>query len=252
MTKMNINIESNLAEFADRLRALGDDAGNVIAVELSRTAWQVRDAIKGEMLRAFRTPVPWTLNGILVKPASRNSLSTTIMLKDDRTQGTPTSRYLAPEIDGGTRGHKGMEMILIRAGLMYRDQYAVPGMGAQMTANGNVRPAQIIQILSQLGVQQGAGYESRKSKNAASKRTVAKQGVTYFALRQARRNLKPGIYAKKGTHGSNVKPVFLFVNRANYKPLLKFYEVGQEVADRCFPINFDVGIEKAIDRARLR
>jgi hypothetical protein len=206
------------------------------------------------MLRVFDRPVKYTLNAILVKPATPSSLTATVWLKDAGSagKGTPAVRYLGPQIDGGARGHKGMEAALIQAGLMYAGQFAVPAAGAQLDANGNVRRTQIVQILSQLKVQRTAGYESRRSDSAASKRALARQGVTYFALRQARRGLKAGIYRKTGTHGSDVLPVFIFVSKAQYQKRFNFYEVGDGTALERFPINFASGMEKAIARTRLR
>lgn len=252
---LRINVETNFPEIAARLRSLGADAANVAAVELSRTAWEVRTAIKGEMSRAFDRPTQYTLNGVLVRPATRTRLEAHVWLKDQGSagKGTPADRYLAPQIVGGPRGLKGMEKALQARGLMHPGQFAVPAAGAQLDANGNVKRSQIVQILSQLQVQQRGGYESRRSDSSASRRAVGRQGVTYFALPDLRRGLKPGIYLKrKFGHGSAIRPVFIFTSAAQYQARLKFVEVADATVAERLPINVNRGIEKAIERARLR
>lgn len=252
---LRLNITTNFPEVVQRLRALGDQAANVAAVELSRTAWEVRAAIKAEMSRAFDRPTQYTLNGILVKPATRNSLEARVWLKDQGSagKGTPADRFLGPQVFGGVRRQKGLEKALQATGLMAAGYVAVPAEGAQLDGNGNVKRSQIVQILSQLKVQQRAGYESRRSNSGASRRAVSRQGVTYFALPAATRGLKPGIYLKrKFGHGSAIRPVFIFTSQAQYQPRLKFFEVAEATVAERLPINVNKGIEKAIERARLR
>ena len=94
-------------------------------------------------------------------------------------------------------------------------------------SNGNVKRAQIVQVLSQLKLQRSAGFESRATGSARSNRSIARQGITYFALPVQHRGLKPGIYLKRRFgHGVAVKPVFIFVPSLLYRPRLRFYDVG--------------------------
>lgn len=255
MSGLRMTINNNFPEVVRKLRALGADAENVAAVELTRTGWEVRTALKGEMSRAFDRPTSYTLNGLLVKPAKRNNLEAHVWLKDQGSagKGTPADRYLAPQIYGGVRGQKGMEKALQATGLMAAGHVAVPAEGAQLDASGNVKRSQIVQILSQLKVQQRGGYESRRSDSGASRRAVSRQGVTYFALPEPTRGLKPGIYLKrKFGHGSAIRPVFIFTPQARYQNRLKFFEVAEATAAQRLPINVNKGIEKAIERARMR
>ena len=205
------------------------------------------------MRRAFDRPTAYTLNGMFLKRATKTNLEAVVWLKADAFgPGTPADRYLGPQIEGGPRHLKGMERALQYTGLMAAGQFAIPGPGAQIDGNGNVKRSQITQILSQLKVQMRAGYESRANDGRRSLRTVAKQGVTYFALKTARRGLQPGIYIKRKTgRGTTIKPAFLFVSKVLYKPRLKFFEVGNATAQERFPVHFDVEMRKAIATARL-
>ena len=251
---MRINVQTNFAEYGERVKQLGRQVQFATAVALTRTATQdVRPTLKAEMARVFDRPVPYTLDSMFVKGATKTSLEAKVWLKDNPFgKGTPADRYLAPQIFGGERRQKGMERALQAARLMLPNQFAVPAAGAQLDANGNVKRSQIVQILSQLRAQLGAGYESRGSNSAASRRAVARQGQTYFAIPVATRGLHPGVYLKKRfAHGTAIRPVFLFVSSVRYRPLLRFFEVGEAAARSAFPRNFDIEMKKAIASARL-
>jgi hypothetical protein len=250
---MRITIQDNFPDVAQRLSDLGHQAAFVAAVSLTRTAQDVQAAIKAEMQSTFDRPTTYALNGTFLKPAKKTNLEARVWVKDAPFgKGTPADRFLLPQIYGGDRGLKGMERLLQRNGMMPANWFAVPAAGAQLDGNGNVKRSQITQILSQLRVQRSAGFESRATGSVSSNRTIARQGQTYFALAQAYRALKPGIYLKKKfAHGTAIKPVFLFVQSVQYRPRLKFFEVGQAVADAQFPRNFDTEWAKAVATARL-
>jgi hypothetical protein len=250
---LRVNIQTNFPDIAQRLGQLGRQAPYVAAVALTRTMQDVQAAIKAEMQSVFDRPTAYALNGTFLKPAKKDNLEARVWVKDNPFgKGTPADRFLLPEIYGGTRGLKGMERILQRNGKMPQGWFAVPAAGAQLDGNGNVKRSQITQILSQLQVQSGAGYESRATGSARSNRTIARQGQTYFALPRAYRGLQPGIYLKrKFAHGSAIKPVFVFVQAVTYRPRLRFFEVGQAVVNAQFPRRFDEQWAKAVGDARL-
>ncbi len=252
---MRLNVSSNATDVASRIRELGNSGRTAAARALTATAkFDVQPAIKQEMRRAFDRPTNYTLNATFLKVANRDNLEARVWLKDNPSgKGTPADRYLAPDIFGGDRRQKGMEKALQAARLMPPGYVAVPAAGAQLDANGNVKRSQIVQILSQLRAQLGTGYESRASGSARSRRTIARQGVTYFALARATRGLAAGVYLKrKFGHGSAIRPVFLFTPRAGYRPIFKFFEVGEQAARSRFPGRFDLEMDRAIAAARLK
>ena len=250
---MRLNVTSNFAEFGERLAGLGRQAPFVAAVSLTRTAKDVQAAERKEMIRAFDRPVPYTLNSTFLKAATKGNLEAKVWLKDNPFgKGTPADRYLAPQIFGGARRLKGLERALAAVGLLPAGHYAVPAAGAQIDGNGNVKRSQIVQVLSQLKVQERAGYQSRATGSVRSRRTVAKQGVTYFVLPQVRRGLAAGIYMKRQfAHGSAIKPVFIFTKAMHYEKRLRFYEVGDETARERFPAHFREAWMKAAAEARV-
>lgn len=251
---MRMNIKSNFPAMADRLSELGRQAAGVANTVLTRTARDVQAAIKDEMRTSFDRPTAYALNGTFLKTSTKASLEASVSVKDNPWgKGTPADRFLLPQIYGGERRHKGSERLLQVNGLMPAGSYLVPAAGAQLDGNGNIRRSQITQILSQLKVQRGSGHESRAQDSARSRRTIARQGVTYFALPNGNRGLLPGVYLKRRFgFGTAIRPVFIFVSKVQYQPRLKFHEVGQATIDARFPVHFETEMQKALQTARLR
>ena len=248
---MKLTIKDSFADVARQIKEVGKQAEYAAAVALTRTAQDIRTELKEEMRRSFDRPTPYTMNSLFVKGANKSNIESKVWLKDNPFgKGTSADRYLGPQINGGVRSLKGMERALQATGLMARNDFAIPAAGAQLDSYGNVKRSQIVQILSQLKVQLKAGYESRRSDSAASKRSVRRQGKTYFAIPKAIGGLKPGVYLKiKFGHGSAIKPVFIFTPSARYKPRFKFFDVGLKVATERFPVHFRQEMEKAIRTA---
>ena len=71
--------------------------------------------------------------------------------------------------------------------------------------------------------------------------------VYFISTGQGRtRHLHPGIWAKKGTHGSNVAPVLLFVRNVSYKPRFDFFGVAERTVAKELPNNARMAIIHAM------
>jgi hypothetical protein len=251
---IKIDIRDNFPQVKAYIVNVGKQARYAAAVALTRTAQDVRDAERKEMVRAFDRPTPYTLNSLFLKPAKVADLIAQVWIKDDRAgSGIPATRYLLPNIEGGLRSIKRFEKALQLAGAMPAGWFAVPGLGARIDSYGNVSAGQIIQILSQLRITLTAGYNRNVStdpkKRAAAQRRA---GGQYFALPQGRGRLVPGIYqARDFAFGRAApKPVFIFVRSITYKRRFRFYEVAQAVVDQRFGGHFAEEFSKALRSAR--
>ena len=250
---MRLNLQTNAPDVALRVRQLGRQAVFAAAVSLTRAAKDGQEAIREEMRRAFVGPTAYTLNGTFIKGATKDRLESRIWVKDSvGGRGVSPNRYLLPEIQGGARGQKGLDKLLVANGFMSAGWFAVPAAGAQLDANGNVKRSQILQVIAQLRLQRTDGAEARPGPGARATRAASKQGISYFALAAPWRGLKPGIYLQRRfAHGTAVRPVFIFVPRVQYKARLRFFEVGQAAMERRFRYHFDIELAKAVASARL-
>lgn len=235
---VEINVTHNLDAISKRLDLMKKQVRYATAVALTRTAQDVRTELYAEMRRVFDRPTPYTLRSLFLERANKETLTARVWLKDDYGSWNTSysAWYLRPQIYGGSRQQKRFEVLLVHHGLMPPSHVTVPANGAKLDRYGNVNRGQIVQILSQLRVQAFAGFESRRTGSARSKRTIARQGVEYFAITKKRGGLVPGIWMRKRfAHGNAVKPVFVYVKTTNYKPRLLFDDVARAAATRSFP-----------------
>jgi hypothetical protein len=247
-----IKVQHNFPDVARWIASVGKQARFAAAVALTRTAQDVKAAERDQIGKVFDRPTPYTLRSLFLSPATKDKLEAMVWLKDDRAgSGTPATRYLLPHIEGGSRGTKGFERALQRQGLMPAGHFAVPASGVKLDAFGNVSKGTINQILSQLRVQVTAGYESRATGSARSKRSVRRQGVEYFVITKPHGKLKAGIYGRyRFASGSAVKPMFIFVPGVRYSPRFRFFEVADQVVATAFPRHFEVEFSKALRSAK--
>jgi len=80
---ITISVKSNIKDLLDHLQLLEKDVRTATAIALTRTAWKVRAAEMEEMPRVFDRPVPFTLNSVLVRQATRESLAAKVWLREE-------------------------------------------------------------------------------------------------------------------------------------------------------------------------
>jgi len=241
-----------------------------LATALTRTAVEAKAAADAELMRSIDRPTPYTQRSLFVRTATASRLFAEVYVKDDLAgSGTPATKYLLPQVDGGPRSTKRFELALQAAGAMPQGWRAVPATGsnsaARFDAYGNVSRGQIIQILSQVGVELTAGYnrrmvgpvDRRKGAQAKRRRAIGRAGGQYLAVPQRKGRLAPGIYlaeardfgAKLGLgRTGKLKPVFLFVKSVNYRVRFDFHRVVSGVVDLMLVPH----VERAIDEQRYR
>ena len=233
------------AEFSDRRFAAA------MATALTRTASQVRQELRREMPQRLDRPKPWTLNSLLIKPATAQKLEAMVDVKDDRNVtrgGTPPTYYLLPNVEGGARNPKRFEVALRAAGALPAGFFVVPAGGAKLDSYGNVSRGQIVQILSQLRIQLVAGSSRNMSFDARSQIAAQRRaGGRFFVVRPGRGTLQPGIYQRE-LIGRNVTPVFIFVRRATYRKRYDFYGDAQKLTQKILPDEVGRSIEQSIAR----
>ncbi len=189
------------------------------------------NVLPGEMRQSFQNPVAYTLNSLRVEPSTVQTLSARVMVKN-QAAGRPPQNYLLPEVEGGTRGKKGLEGALRYQGILRSGQFAVPGTGASLDANGNVSGAQVRTILSALkNIRGGVGA---KGQRAGRGRKLAND---LFAGKPNGGNRPDGIWRREG---KRLRMLFVFTDRApTYSQRLDFTGTVQKVAQDRFRPEFE-------------
>lgn len=261
---MNITITSNLADVRRQLADFSDRRFNAaLATALTRTAAQVRTEVLARMPTLLDRPSPYTLRQLRYVGASANRLAAAvgfnvvsvtdqmgapIGFRDLGAGETPAGRYLQPQIAGGSRQRKRLEVALAAIGALPAGWFITPGQGAKIDAYGNVSRGQIIQVLSQLRVQLVAGTQRNMAQGAAGIAAQRKAGGRFFVVQPGGRT-QPGIYQREFI-GRNVTPVFVFVKSASYRKRFDFDGIAGGLADRILPDQVQRSLSEQLERLR--
>lgn len=216
----------------ERIVAALDDFGQrqvpyAIALAANRLAKIVERMLYVEMKQVFDRPVAWTLNSLYVKAATKKTMLALVKLKDEAYKGIPATKFLSPQIFGGSRGWKRHERALQMRGILPSGMYCVPGEAAKLDAYGNMSKGQIIQILSAMKAFGEQGYMANRTKKSAARN---KNQPEYFSLQKAHGKLPPGIYQRfRFGHGVAIRPVLIFIKEPSYGKRLDFFGVAESV-----------------------
>jgi hypothetical protein len=247
---ISLDVRSNLAQVrAQFAKDYRQQLPLATAKALTFTIQAVREAERAEMQRVFDRPTPFTLRSLFIKTATVRDLTARTWFKELGFG----PHYLVPQIHGGDRPLKRMEMRLQRRGLLPAGWRVVPGSAVKRDAYGNVNRGQLTQIFSQLELQFEAGYESRFTRGTlkAQRRAIKKAGGRYFAISRRHGRLAPGVYLRERerTGGGGVKPVLIFVSGTQYAPRFDFYGVARRVTDQQLVPKFIEAIHREISRS---
>lgn len=222
----------------------------------NKVAWEVREAWAKASVRVFDRPTQMTQRAAQFERATMSKPYATIKLRDEAHRGTPPAKYLLAQVEGGDRRKKGFEVLLQERGAMPAGMLSVPGKGAQLDAYGNIRAAQVNQILSQLGARRDALQNETEVSRDRRRRRAAKSGQrggNFFALRMKRGKLLPGIYERISTgFGSGLRSVLIFVRGARYTKRYDIFGLAQRTWKRLMPFHFNRELQKAVDTSKFR
>lgn len=218
----------------------------------------VRDALRREMTDSLDRPTPFTLRSIaLVKAATREDLSAVIDFKDVAGGQRPAANYLRWQAQGGERRLKGFERMLRSIGVLPGGYFIVPGQGAQLDAYGNVSRGLIVAILSYFRAfpEDGRGWKMNAtdaSRRRKAKSTKKRRGVSYFVGRPGDGRGPLGIWRRTQvfSYGTEIRPIFIFVQSARYEPRLDLNYAAELAIQRNAPQVFRQSLSQALRTAR--
>lgn len=228
------------------LSALGREGfSQAAAAALNDAAFQVRRAYQSDMRQVFDRPTPYIVNSVRVERAEPSKLVAIVEPRYQGGKGVEPEKVLQAHVDSGRRRNKRSEVALERAGVLPAGYQTViprdPFPGSD-DGRGNLRGPFIVQLLSYFRAFGEQGYranmtDKRRAKlakvsvSAAGVRTIG--GVEFFVsygrLRGGRgHHLEPGIWARAGAQGMNIRPVLLFVRRGTYSQRLDLDRIASQ------------------------
>lgn len=229
------------------------EASFATALALTRVAQKVRTSEEREIERAFDRPTPYITSSIFMQAASKTKLEAVVGVKDRVGGKVPPAKYVYEDVVGGPRGGKRYEQALRFAGILPTGMVTVPGAGAQLDAHGNMSRSQISEILAYFkalapGGRRANFTDERRARMARS--TRRRYGLAYFIAPRGGR-LFPGVWARQIDGGfSRIRAVLLFVTRADYHEMFKFFDVAERVARVEGPKQFDLAMAEVLRTAR--
>lgn len=218
-----------------------------VATALTRTVVATRAELQSVAQTSFDRPTPYTLRQLRYVPATAANWNAAVgydiagvtdihgnIQRFSAGSDTPASKYLMPQVTGGTRRAKRFEVLLRAAGHLPDGYVTVPGQGATLDAYGNIARGQIIQILSQLRITAEAGYTRNMSRD--ERKQIAAQrkaGGRFFVIRVGDGRAAPGVYQREFI-GRNITPIVMFVRDAHYAKRFDFYGIARRTSERLF------------------
>lgn len=223
---LSISFEADIAELAADLPAWATRRiPSITRNALNDAAEEARHAEAGKIRGVFDRPTPLTQKAALFRRATKDHLVAEVFIRDEAAKGTSPAKYLRPQVEGGPRAPKRFEMALRRIGVMRADEYAVPAIGMQRDAYGNLPGALYVRILSQLHAFGEQGYKANET--AKSRKRNLKLGNARYFVPSGHRaekgigRLPRGIYERQG---NRIRGVVMFVAAPSYR---RRYDFGQ-------------------------
>lgn len=209
------------------------------------------------MKKAFRDPVPFTMNAFYVKFANKRNLQGFLRRKEKAVG----RHYLEVQDAGGKRPRKGFENNFLRKGKNTGALTAIlPTKHTPRDGRGNMTMAFINKVSSQLGVQKDAAQNKPyQLKTKSGKRST---GIRYFSPRPDHPLAQKGGLGVYQTRADplgeergpgRVQKVMTFAQTVpTYKKRTDFDNKMKRAATNIMPGKMRVGIKRALATARLR
>lgn len=222
MATITLDIKSELPKAIRWTDTMTRQLPFAISQALNSTGFSIRDSLKGASRQYFDNPTPFVQNAWRVDKSNKRSLAVTIFPEAKREP------YLRANIKGGRRGIKPFE-----AKYLGQASSAIPS-GSKLipaairrNAQGNVSLAALRRISQQVG-------------------QPGRNGVFIGTPKGGDR--PPGVYQRAAR--GRLKPLFVAVPSATYRPIFPIAQIGTKVAERRFGQYLRSSLEKAVATAR--
>jgi hypothetical protein len=189
---------------------------------LNDTAYKAMMATKKHMRAVFDKPIEkYIVSGIVYQKAEANTdidkMFARIDMEDFGNKGQARKSIMKPHIEGGDRRQKRSERLMLGPG-----RYFYPGRSAPRNRFGNVKQAQIVKAISDVGRASDATQNTKRKKKK------------YFAINT--RKQKTIIMER---NGNSVTPFLVEGRKPTYKKRFMFYEVIEKSVKKNFQRSMD-------------
>ncbi|WHI52971.1 hypothetical protein P3339_09475 [Microbulbifer sp. MLAF003] len=231
---MDVSVKLDTSKFERAAAELKKQLPYASSVALNNVAFRIRGEERSAMGRVFKNPAKLTLNSVLVKKATKCSGIAKIFIRDQATNGTAPSKYLAPSVIDVKRNDKRFERALQHMGVLPSGMYVVHGKAARLNKHGNISAATYKKILAELRAGSGSGQDKK------GKYFVGKVNGVLGVWKRAGSKRRP-----------TVKPILIFLRgKPDYKKRFPFLRIAEGIARRHLPIELNKAMDHAIATAK--
>jgi hypothetical protein len=222
MATITLDIKSELPKAIRWTDTMTKQLPFAIAQALNSVGFDARTALKGASRTYFDKPTPFIQNAWRVDKANKRSLVVTVLPEAKREP------YLRANITGGKRGTKPFEAKFLgqASSAIPSDSKLIPA-AIRRNAAGNVSLSALKRIQQQIG-------------------QPGRNGV--FVGTPPGTQRPPGVYQRMAR--GKLKPLFIAVPSATYRPIFPITDIGTKVAERRFGTYLRSSLEKAVASAR--
>jgi hypothetical protein len=255
MIRISIDTSGSLAKLARAEKQAAFAASRA----LNTLAFQAMREGRAHIKSKLNQPSPWTVNAWYVrKKATKANLVASVGWSDylSNKRGHAAEYYLAQHWVGGTRKQKAYESHMQRSGVLPSGYFTVPGAAAGelklLDARGAFKGGAIVAIMSAIGGFDQRGFNAnatvRQSKKRSANKAAARQ---VYWVGKPGRNTPLGIWAidDKFSKRGRLRPVMIFIKRANYRKRLDLESIAAKVRPN-FGAEFKREYANAIATAR--
>lgn len=265
---MDVSVKTNIKEAVGFVDRFSDQIPFAAAVALTKTVKQGSESMSNEFSNEFDKPTRYTTNSVFNSGADKVRLIAAFGLKDQamlsKSGGGTPADTLAHHFTGGQSKITRYELAFRKLGMLGFDEDIVPGSELiELNQFGNIPASLIVKLIAYFG---GFGEQGYKANTSSEKRAklakrtdkstkgkkqskyVTINGVVYFYAKGTD-HLHRGIWAKTGIHGSDVRPILMFVKRANYTKRFELIKFADQ-AKANFYVNFKESFAYAVRTAK--
>jgi len=255
MIKISVDSSGTLAFLARAEK----QAAYATSRALNTLAFQAMREGRAHIKAKLHDPRPWTVNAWYVrKKASKTSLVASVGWSDylSNKRGHAAEYYLAQHWTGGTRKQKAYESHMQRSGILPAGYFTMPGAAAGelklLDARGAFKGGAIVAIMSAIGGFDQRGFTANATTRQSKKRSANKAAARQvYWVGKPGKNTPLGIWAidDKSSKRGRLRPVMIFVKRANYRKRLDLESIAAKVRPN-FGAEFNREYSAAIATAR--
>ena len=231
-----INIDSDIDKAITELEYLRKrDIPYIMKTTVNNLAFDALNSMKKEIsgnLNIYKKSVP---SSFRIRKATKSKPYAELYVDEFSWQ----HKVLAHHFSGGDRERRGMEKALIRSGHMYKNEILTPPPGVK------IRSYVYVQMMSQLKLNDKAGYSANETKRSRAKGSSRKTSARFFIITgKSKSPMAPGIYARMPGHD---KPLCML--RISEKPHYKKRFDLEATTSKVIARRYSKHLKDAMERA---